>query len=191
MVRTRLSPPSSDTPVSETAIGVRTSELDSFGHVNHAVYLTYFEHARFEALAEAGFDWGVLAERSWAIFVVRIEVDYVAEAGREDQLLIRTWADSFRRTSMVLGQVMVRADDPETVVAQARVTAAWIGSDRRPMRVPEEVRSGLSGQRSEASDPTSTSDGGPPTSDFVASSAHSSSTPSAGDPASPTTEQSE
>lgn len=131
-------------PVSETRIAVRTSELDSFGHVNHAVYLNYFEHARFEALTQAGFPWGTLEERGWAIFVVRIEVDYVAETHREDELLIRTWADSFRRTSMVLEQEMLRDDDSGEVVARARVTAVWIGSDRKPMRVPPDVQRGLS-----------------------------------------------
>ena len=138
-----MSAPDPGLPVAEVVIEVRTSELDSFGHVNHAVYLNYFEHARFEALKEAGFSWGVLAEREWAIFVVRIEVDYLAEAKREDELLIRTWADSFRRTSMVLAQEMVRADDPDVVVSQARVTAVWIGPNRKPMRVPPEVKVGL------------------------------------------------
>ena len=130
-------------PVSETRIGVRTSELDSFGHVNHAVYLNYFEHARFEALKRAGFPWETLDERGWAIFVVRVEVDYLAETHREDQLLLRTWADSFRRTSMVLAQDMLRDDGSGTVVARARVTAVWIGPDRKPMRVPPDVREGL------------------------------------------------
>ena len=134
-------------PVARTPIAVRTSELDSFGHVNHAVYLTYFEHARFQALKEAGFDWDVLDERGWAIFVVRIEVDYLAEAKREDELMIRTWADSFRRTSMVLGQEILRDDGSGTVVARARVTAVWIGPNRKPMRVPEEVREGLTKPR--------------------------------------------
>lgn len=148
MVRQASAPPNPSPPIAETTIGVRTSELDSFGHVNHAVYLNYFEHARFEALAEAGFTWSVLEERRWAIFVVRIEVDYLAEVRREDQLLIRTWADSFRRTSMLLAQEMVRADDPGTMVARARVTAVWIGPDRKPMRVPREVREGLTRPRS-------------------------------------------
>ena len=121
------------------------AELDSFGHVNHAVYLMYFEHARFLALAEVGFSWNVLEDRGWAIFVVRIEVDYLAETGRGDELLIRTWADSFRRTSMILCQEMVRVDEPTVVVARARVTAVWIDSDRKPMRVPEVVWAGLTG----------------------------------------------
>jgi len=160
MVRQALTPPSPHTPVAETVIGVRTSELDSFGHVNHAVYLNYFEHARFEALADAGFSWGTLAERGWAIFVVRIEVDYLAEAGREDRLLIRTWAHSFRRTSMVLAQEMLRAEDPDTAVARAKVTAVWIGPDRKPIRVPPDVREGLSGE-SGGGDPQGDSDGHP------------------------------
>lgn len=134
-------------PVCVTPLAVRTSELDSFGHVNHAVYLTYFEHARFQALKEAGFDWDVLDARSWAIFVVRIEVDYLAEAKREDELLIHTWADSFRRTSMILAQEIVRADGSGTVVARAKVTAVWIGPNRKPIRVPEEVREGLTQPR--------------------------------------------
>ncbi len=141
-----MASPPTGVPVSETWIDVRMPELDSFGHVNHAVFLTYLEHARFQALKEAGFSWSVLAERNWQIFVVRIEVDYRAEATREDRLLIRTWADSFRRTTMILRQQIVRADDPEVLVTSAVVTAVWIGPNRKPMRVPPDVRAGLTGR---------------------------------------------
>ncbi len=132
-------------PNAETIISVRSAELDAFGHVNHAVYLNYLEHGRFEALEQAGFSWSVLRERNWGIFVVRIEVDYVAEAKRGDELIVRTWADSFRRTSMVLEQEVVRRDDPSVVTTRARVTAVWMGSNGKPMRVPSEVRAGLMG----------------------------------------------
>jgi len=142
----RLIPPP-EIPCSETAFVVRSSELDSFGHVNHAVFLHYFEHARFEALESAGFSWAVLEERGWAIYVVRIEVDYVAEARRGDRLLAVTWADAFRRTSMVLAQSLdrIEGDGRRTRVAEARVVAVWIGADGKPIRVPEDVRAGLSG----------------------------------------------
>jgi YbgC/YbaW family acyl-CoA thioester hydrolase len=135
------------TPVTETPITVRSGEIDSFGHVNHAVFLHYFEHARFEALEAAGFSWAHLRENDWQIYVVRIEVDYLAQARRGDALRVRTWLEGFRRTTMVLGQEIVREGEgaEETVVARARVTAVWIGPDRRPMRVPDLVRVGLSG----------------------------------------------
>jgi acyl-CoA thioester hydrolase len=134
-------------PVAETTIAVRSGEIDSFGHVNHAVFLHYFEHARFEALQAAGFRWSLLQENDWQIYVVRIEVDYLAQARRGESLRVRTWAETFRRTTMVLGQEIVRDEGPPgaTTVARARVTAVWIGPDRRPMRVPEVVRAGLSG----------------------------------------------
>ena len=140
-----MSSPSDGVPVAETLITVRSPELDSFGHVNHATFLNYLEHARYEALAAAGFSWAVLAERDWQIFVVRIEINYVAEATRGEKLLVRTWADGFRRTTMELAQEIVRADDSQAVVTRSRVTAVWMGPDRRPMRVPEGVRAGLTG----------------------------------------------
>ena len=134
-----------NSPVSETAITVRSPELDSFGHVNHAVFLNYLEHGRFEALEKAGLSWSRLDETGRSIFVVRIEVDYLEEAKRGQKLLVRTWAQSFRRTSMVLGQEIVREEAPQSVMVQAAVTAVWIGANRRPQRVPEEVRRGLLG----------------------------------------------
>ena len=143
-MRDSLWTPAGDSvPTALTTIDVRTAELDSFGHVNHAVYLNYLEHSRFQALKEAGFSWVVLDKRNWAIFVVRLEVDYLAEARREDRLCVRTWADSFRRTSMVLHQDIVKADDPTASLVRARVTAVWIGPNRKPIRVPAEVRAGL------------------------------------------------
>jgi YbgC/YbaW family acyl-CoA thioester hydrolase len=138
-----MTKPAAGVPVSETPITVRSGEIDSFGHVNHAVFLHYLEHARFEALEAAGFSWPVLSERDWHIYVVRIEVDYLDQARRGQRLRVRTWAEGFRRTTMTLAQEIVRDDDSGALVTRARVTAVWIGPDRRPMRVPEGVRAGL------------------------------------------------
>jgi len=142
-VLSAMTPTREGASVAEIVIDVRSPELDSFGHVNHAVFLTYLEHARFEAMQQAGFSWDVLDERGWTIFVVRCEVDYVSEARRGYRLLVRTWMDSFRRTSMKFAQEIVRSDDPSVVVTRSLVTAVWMGANRRPMRVPDTVRSGL------------------------------------------------
>ncbi|MDA0311417.1 MAG: acyl-CoA thioesterase [Gemmatimonadetes bacterium] len=122
-----MNPPPNGVPFAETPIHVRSSELDAFGHVNHAVFLNYLEHGRFEALDQAGFSWSVLDERGWRIYVVRIEVDYLGEAKRGDSLIVRTWADSFRRTSMVLSQEIENTSNPGIAITRAQVTAAWIG----------------------------------------------------------------
>ena len=75
--------------------------------------------------------------------VVRIEVDYRAEAFMGQEMVIRTRADSARTSSMVLLQDAVSADDGDTVFAQARVVAVWIGPQGRPIRIPDEVRTAL------------------------------------------------
>lgn len=124
----------------ETEVEVRSYELDSFGHANHTVLLNYLEHARFRALEEGGFSYAELTERGWGVYVVRVEVDYLAEAKLGDRLRIRTGAEEPRRSSMVLVQEVARSDAPDQVVARARITAVWIGENRRPIRVPGEVR---------------------------------------------------
>jgi YbgC/YbaW family acyl-CoA thioester hydrolase len=136
--------PPADTPVTETEIVVRGYELDSFGHVNHAVFLNYFEHGRFDALRRGGLSRAEMERRRWGVYVVRVEIDYLAEARQDDRLVVRTRAEGFKRTSMVLAQEMVRpSGEREEVLARARVHAVWVGADRRPMRVPAEVRAAL------------------------------------------------
>lgn len=139
-----LQPPS-DRPVSTSVIEVRSYELDSFGHANHAVFLNWLEYARFEALRRAGFPYDDIIARGWGIYVVRIEVDYLREARLGERLLVRTWADGYRRSSMVLAQQVVLEAEPHQEVARARVTAVWVGTDRRPLRVPAEIRQVLGG----------------------------------------------
>ncbi len=128
-------------------VEARAYELDTFGHVNHAVHLNYFEQARFEVLARYGFTYDELAKRHWAIHVVRIEVDYLSEVLLGDRLRIRTWTEEFRRTSMVMLQEARRdprqGESESTPVARARVVAVWIGENRRPIRVPPEIRDGF------------------------------------------------
>ncbi len=129
----------------ETGIEVRSYELDSFGHVNHAVFLNYLEHGRFEMLRAVGLPPESLPERGLGVYVVHLEIDYFHEARVGDRLLVRSRAGGFRRTSMVLIQEIVLAARPEVVLVRARVRAVWVGADRRPTRVPAEIRSAFGG----------------------------------------------
>lgn len=134
--------PPTGTPVSESVIEVRSHELDSFGHVNHAVFLNYLEHGRFNALKDAGFPYEQLVARGWGVYVVRLEIDYVREARLGERLRVRTWAHAFRRSSMVLAQE-IHLSDEDVLLTRALVTAVFVGEDRRPIRVPQLVRTAL------------------------------------------------
>jgi YbgC/YbaW family acyl-CoA thioester hydrolase len=129
---------------SESRVRVRSYELDAFGHLNHAVYLSYFEHARFETMESRGFSIADMLSRGQGVHVVRVEVDYRREATLGQEILIRTRLDEVRHSSLTLLQRALDPTDPERDFAVARVVAVWIGPDRRPMRVPDDVRRALS-----------------------------------------------
>lgn len=124
----------------------RSYELDSFGHVNHAVYLNWFEQARFGALEAGGFPAQALRARSWGIHVVRVEVDYRREVRLGDPIRIHTRVVSMRNSSFTIQQQAVRVGSGgDVTVADATVVLVWVGPGGRPMRVPDEVRQGLAG----------------------------------------------
>ncbi len=140
-----VDPPSSP-PSSTWETAARSYELDSFGHVNHAVYLNWFEQARFGALEAGGFPPRLLRERGWGIHVVRIEVDYRREVRLGDAIRIHTRADAFRNSSFSIQQRATRLQGGgEVTVAEAAVVLVWVGPGGRPMRVPDEVRQALAG----------------------------------------------
>ena len=126
-----------------TRLTVRSYELDSFGHLNHAVFLNHFEYARFDAFRVLDFPPERLLARGEAIHVVRVEVDYRAELTMGDDVDIETSLHELRNSSLTLRQRCVSPTDPNRVYAEALVTVVWIGPDRRPMRVPDDVRAVL------------------------------------------------
>jgi acyl-CoA thioester hydrolase len=135
--------PPVDTRVTETTVEVRSYELDAFDHVNHSVFLNYLEYARYEALRQGGFPYEEMILRGWGVYVVRLEIDYLSQARLGDRLRIRTWAHSRRRSSLVIAQHILREDDAQVEVARALITAVWVDSTRRPMRLPSEVQAAL------------------------------------------------
>ena len=129
--------------VFESRFRVRSYELDGFAHLNHAVFLNWFEQARFDVFEAGGFPAPEIQGRGWGVYVVKIEVEFLKEARFGDELVIRSWVEDVGRSSMTFHQVASPAPQPDVVSAEARVRAVWIGPDRRPARIPAEVRTAL------------------------------------------------
>jgi acyl-CoA thioester hydrolase len=122
---------------------VRSYELDGFAHLNHAVFLNWFEQARFDVFEAGGFPAPEIQGRGWGVYVVKIEVEFLKEARFGDELVVKSWVSEVGRSSMTFEQVAAPADRPDAVSAKARVRAVWIGEGRRPARIPSEVRVAL------------------------------------------------
>ena len=68
----------------EKRIEIRWRDVDNYGHVNNAVYLTYLEEVRDEWLARTLRD----AEAVWDYVIARVEIDFRHEITQADDEVV-------------------------------------------------------------------------------------------------------
>lgn len=118
-----------------TPLTVRPYECDSYGHVNHAVYVNYLELARMHFLRAAGYDYNGLIAAGFFTVISRLDISYRAPAFADDELVIETESKETRRVSGLFHQVIRRG---ETAIAEADVHWCVVNREGRPTRPPEE-----------------------------------------------------
>ena len=124
------------------AARIRWSEVDPYNHLNHAVYLTIFEQARIDALADIGFSMAQLQALGAHIVVTEVAVKFVSSAMGDDEVRIETEMLGTRRVSTSWGQRMYRDDE---LLATIELTAAITDLDGKPRRLPEGFADALEG----------------------------------------------
>jgi acyl-CoA thioester hydrolase len=118
----------------ETTVVARFADLDPYDHVNHARYLTYFENARVEALAEMGFGMDELKQAGIQIVLVNLAARFHTPARLHDRLSIATEVVGVGRAGSEWRQEARRGDD---LIATLDVRVAFTGPGGRPRRAPE------------------------------------------------------
>ncbi|MGQ0848997.1 MAG: acyl-CoA thioesterase [Actinomycetota bacterium] len=114
-------------------IRVRFYELDPYDHVNHTAYLGYFEAARVEALAAAGFGLDVMKKAGYQIVLVELTARFHKPAGLHQTLRVTTSVvDIGRATSRWYQEIHRDAD----LIATLEVRAAFTDLAGRPIRPP-------------------------------------------------------
>ena len=109
-------------------------DTDVAGIVYYANYLRFIERARSDLLRLIGVDQrGALEGGEGVYAVAELAVKYRAPARLGDELVVATDIDSVRAASVLIHQRVMRGDE---VLADARVTAAFLSPDGRPRRQP-------------------------------------------------------
>ncbi len=127
-------------------VDVRFRDTDAMGHVNNAVYLTYFEAARagyYRALSGHAFEG--ITEQPVSIILASATLDFRSPAFFGEQLLVAcrvTWAG---RSSFELAyRINVGAGSsrgPHRLVADGRTIQVMYDYRRgSPVRIPAELR---------------------------------------------------
>ena len=97
----------------EVRISIRWRDVDNYGHVNNAVYLTYLEECR-DRLVESLLG----TDEAWDFVLARVAIDYRSELTQADgQVVVRCGISGHGRSSVLTREQIVKADG--TVAAQA------------------------------------------------------------------------
>ena len=75
---------------------IEPTDIDQLQHVNNEVYLRWLMQAASAHSKAAGFGMEYFVRTKKAFVVRRHEIDYLLPALMGDELLIRTWIDSFK-----------------------------------------------------------------------------------------------
>jgi acyl-CoA thioester hydrolase len=109
-------------------------DTDVAGIVYYANYLRFIERARSDMLRLIGVDQrGALEGGEGVYAVAELAVKYRAPAKLGDDLVVATRIDAVRAASVLIHQQVMRGDE---LLADARVTAAFLTADGRPRRQP-------------------------------------------------------
>jgi acyl-CoA thioester hydrolase len=111
---------------------LRWSDLDAYGHVNNARFLTLYEEARvammFIAAREAG-----LTSFEEGIVVARHEVDYLRPIDYGDPVRIEVWIEDMRSSRFTVGYELY---DGELLASRAKsVLVPYDLAKQRPRRL--------------------------------------------------------
>jgi acyl-CoA thioester hydrolase len=142
MAAERIPNAGADTMSHITEITVRFYELDPYNHVNHSVYVQYFEAARVEWLREVGFPLERLQADGLQMVVTDLHIRYLGSAGPGDTITVISDLLELRRASM---RFLQRIQRGEQVLVEQTITVAMTSLDGRPTRVPPELATALGG----------------------------------------------
>jgi acyl-CoA thioester hydrolase len=121
-------------------IQVRFRDTDLLGHINNAVYATYFESGRMEYWAQLT---GKYSFENWPFILARSEIDFLAEAHAGEALTLGVRVARIGHKSFDFEYLLVR-DNDDTAVARGRSVQVMYDYEGRQTRpVSDETRARL------------------------------------------------
>lgn len=123
---------------------VAWGELDALGHVNHTIYLRWFENVRFAWFERVGIS-ALMRQSKGAVgpILARVSCDYRIPVGFPDTILASVRCVELGRSSLTL-ESTVWSEQHLSVVAQGQVVGVMFDyATKRSTPVPEAVRAAI------------------------------------------------
>lgn len=120
--------------VYEYKIQILEHHLDTFGHVNNAVYLELYEEARWDFITKNG--WGVdrIQQSQIGPVILEVNVRYRRELKNREWITIRSQSEEVKGKFMMLRQEMIKEDGK--VASEALYTVGLMDLKERTLMMP-------------------------------------------------------
>lgn len=122
-------------------VKIRWSDIDSFNHVNNAVYLTYFEEARVRYFADiCQWDW-----TTDGLILAKIEIDYIIPLIYSQKPVIYTRCSRLGTKSFDLDyEIYHELGSEKTLISKGKsVLVCFDYQKQESIRIPEVTREKL------------------------------------------------
>lgn len=117
-------------------IRVYIEDTDAGGIVYYVNYLKFIERSRTEFLRSLGYGKTAILENGLLLVVHSMDVNYLAPARLDDEVLATTRIQKLARSYVVFEQEVRRG---EIILCQATVKVACVSPDMKPTAFPKHV----------------------------------------------------
>ncbi len=126
-----------------TEIKIRFRDIDSMGHVNNAVYLTYFEEGRKEFIHSL---FGITNPEDYNFILAHISCDFLQPIKISDTVFLEIWVGEIgnKRFDFMYKLLKSANDDESSVCAKGRSVQVYFDyKQNTTLPIPEQVRKKL------------------------------------------------
>lgn len=109
--------------------------LDTFGHVNNAVYLQLYEEARWDFITKNGFGLDRIVKDKVGPVVLEAHVTFKRELGNREEILITSQYKEMKNSLvMIIEQEILKSDG--SISSQAQFHIAIFDTEKRKLITP-------------------------------------------------------
>lgn len=123
--------------VSRIIVQIRYRDLDSLGHVNNAVHLTYFEMGRVDLFERF---LGKLDPNNVGFVIVHSEVDYKKPIYLKSRVEVETSISDLGNTSFTFSHILNDMDAPRYPFASGKTVGVLVDNSGKKMKLPDSFR---------------------------------------------------
>ena len=119
-----------------TSHTVRSYELDSFGHVNNAIFMNFLERARGDYLVQKNLKFNDFSVWNKFPLVFKASIEFKYPANADDVLTIKGWFSSNSVTRFSI-RYEISLQENSRIIATAETQHVFVDENNKPTRMPK------------------------------------------------------